>query len=601
MKKRLSLFTLAMVSVLSLTGCDYNYTYEIPSYPIEIEVDDPTKAILPEQIYLSSTKKSMVVGDTYNLLATVAPNNTTDKSLNWSSEDADVVAVGSDGLLTAIGEGTALVSAKSNAKGDVVASCEVRVASKEIHVESLELSTIEETMKVGSKLDIYANISPENATNKNIIWTSSDPEVVSVNGGKIEGISTGVAIITAATEDSNKIQTCTVTVDASEGGEIVAPTSITLNPTSKTVGIGDTFQLIAKVGPENVTDRSVNWKSSNEEVASVSATGSVKALKMGTSVITATASGNTSISATCIVNVTESTISVVAISLSESTKTLDEIKEYAKNYYQDSLKTRNKEKFNELFKFIKIRVKSLSKKLVTLDNAIKDANGKLNYQEIGSMLLAYSYDLDGLKEHINENNIEFDEKLSAGQNAEKYFKKYKKAKRTIEINQLEIEKTKKEIIRLEGIISMSTYMTDEELLIVAKELVPFKYKLGKMKKEPSFIGSVTVEGTKISFGKNAKANNELTFKIAKPFETYIHIKDFHGSHVIIHNANPTNEMLLVASEIALLLSNKNEGEVYYAQIKYVKKGSSLGEANLLNYKTITLKSIRNSTKELLNK
>ena len=84
-------------------------------------------------------------------------------------------------------------------------------------------------------------------------------------------------------------------------------------------------------------------------------------------------------------------------------------------------------------------------------------------------------------------------------------------------------------------------------------------------------------------------------------DTYLHIKDMHGSHVIIHNENPTNEQLLVGAEIALILSNQEAGDIYYTKIRNVKKGSSLGEANLLSYKTITLKSVRDSTKILLNK
>ena len=285
----------------------------------------------------------------------------------------------------------------------------------------------------------------------------------------------------------------------------------------------------------------------------------------------------------------------------EADSSLEVIKKDVEDYYQSSLETRNKEKFEELFKFIKIRIKSLTKKLVTLDNAIEDAKSKLCYSEIGSAILGYSYDEQELKNYLQENNIEFDQKLSAGQNAEKYFKKYKKAKRTIEMNEIEKQKAKEEIAHLNFVLSSSTYMEEDELLSLAKQLVPNKYKSIKLKKEPSFIGSINLKNTKISFGKNAKANNELTFKIANKSDTYVHIKDLHGAHVIIHNENPSNEELLTAAEIALILSNEMAGDIYYTQVKNVKKGSSLGEVNLLNYKTITLKSVRESTKRLLNK
>lgn len=285
----------------------------------------------------------------------------------------------------------------------------------------------------------------------------------------------------------------------------------------------------------------------------------------------------------------------------DSHQSLEEIKQNIENYFLDCLNTRSKEKFEELFKFIRIRIKSLTKKLTTLDRAIQEAKDKLSYSEIGSNILGYSYSKEDLDNYIKENNIEYDEKLSAGQNAEKYFKKYKKAKRTIEMNQIEIEKAKDEIEHLSFVLTSSSYMNEEELMSLAKQLVPNKCKSMKIKKEPSFIGSIIVDNTKISFGKNAKANNELTFKLANKTDIYLHIQSLHGAHVVIHDANPTNNVLLTASEIALLFSNQMAGDVYYTQIKNVKKGSSLGEANLLSYKTITLKSVRDLTKKLLNR
>ena len=106
--------------------------------------------------------------------------------------------------------------------------------------------------------------------------------------------------------------------------------------------------------------------------------------------------------------------------------------------------------------------------------------------------------------------------------------------------------------------------------------------------------------TKIYFGKNAKQNNEITFKIAKPFNTYLHIKDYHGAHVLINNDKPSNEQLLIASEICLILSNKTAGDIMYAPISQIKKGSTLGEAFVKSYQLITLKDVRESTKKLLS-
>ena len=110
---------------------------------------------------------------------------------------------------------------------------------------------------------------------------------------------------------------------------------------------------------------------------------------------------------------------------------------------------------------------------------------------------------------------------------------------------------------------------------------------------------VKVDKTIIGFGKNAEQNNYLTFILAKKDYYYLHIKDHSGSHVVIFSNNPSKEAILVASEIALILSKLDNGEVYLADVKDVKKGDRIGEVNILKYETITLHSIRDETKELI--
>ena len=104
---------------------------------------------------------------------------------------------------------------------------------------------------------------------------------------------------------------------------------------------------------------------------------------------------------------------------------------------------------------------------------------------------------------------------------------------------------------------------------------------------------------KISYGKNAKQNDYLTFKKANKTDWFFHVKDKHGSHVIIHHPSPDNLTQLVASEIALILSDLDCGEVQYTQIKNVKKGSFLGQAILTSYNTYNINKIRPETKKLL--
>ena len=147
------------------------------------------------------------------------------------------------------------------------------------------------------------------------------------------------------------------------------------------------------------------------------------------------------------------------------------------------------------------------------------------------------------------------------------------------------------------LLSASKFMNDDELLSLCQELLPKQSQ--KKKVSPIKYGTILLGNTKILYGKNASSNNELTFKVASKDDYYLHIKDYHGAHVIIKNNKPTNEEKLLAAEICLILSNKTAGEVMIASMKDVKKGQALGEANLLNYSTILLNEVRESTVNLL--
>lgn len=285
--------------------------------------------------------------------------------------------------------------------------------------------------------------------------------------------------------------------------------------------------------------------------------------------------------------------------VSEGDINLQELTKQAEEYFLKSKQERNIEKYKSLVTHIKTRIKSLRGKLLVLDKAIKKAQEELSYQDIGNMLLAYSYDKEELEQYLKENNIDYDHSLTPGVNAEKYFKKYKKAKRTIEMDNIEIEKTKEEIANLEVAYKQIPYLKEEDLAELYLELFPKKMKPTNKKRIPSTYGTVIVEGSKIYFGKNAKQNDELTFKKAKKVHYFFHIKDSHGSHVILENDNPSNEMVLTAAEIAILMSGQEDGEVQWTQIKNIKKGSFLGQALLTSYQSIVIKNVRESTKKLI--
>lgn len=287
--------------------------------------------------------------------------------------------------------------------------------------------------------------------------------------------------------------------------------------------------------------------------------------------------------------------------ISEDNFDLDEFKEKASSYFVDAKRKRLQEQFKPVLTHIKSRIKTLKTKIKVLNKEIEEAKSHFVYQEIGTMILTYAYDEKELSNYVKENNIDYDPSLNAGLNANKYFQKYKKAKRTVEMDEKELAKTSDEIAYYESCLAQSKYMNEDDITELAVLLFPNKFKLGSKKKIEAKPGEVIVEDTKIFYGKNAKQNEFLTFKKANKNDLFLHIKDEHGSHVIISSSNPSNEVILSACEIALLLSGKEDGEVQATEVRNIKKGSFQGQAILTSYKSYIIKSIRSKTKKLLNR
>ena len=287
--------------------------------------------------------------------------------------------------------------------------------------------------------------------------------------------------------------------------------------------------------------------------------------------------------------------------LPEEEFNLDAFKEDASSYFVDAKRKRLQEQFKPVLTHIKSRIKTLKTKIKVLNKEIEEAKAHFVYQEIGTMILTYAYDENELSNYVKENNIEYDPSLNPGLNANKYFQKYKKAKRTVEMDEKELAKTSDEIAYYEDCLAQSKYMNEDDIQELAVLLFPNKFKLGSKKKIEAKPGEVTVEGVKIFYGKNAKQNELLTFKKSNKTDLFLHIKDEHGSHVVIASSNPSNEVILTACEIALLLSGKEEGEIQATEIKNVKKGSFIGQAILTSYKSYTIKSVRSKTKKFLNR
>lgn len=187
-------------------------------------------------------------------------------------------------ILTLIGAVAALV----------MASC---ADDAKIAPEGVSLDRTSITMQVGDKDSLIASITPSDAHNQRVHWTSSEPNVVAVTRkGAIEALSVGKATITVTSVIGKYTATCDVVVNP------ISVTGITLDKTSLNVYVGETGTLTATVAPANATDKAVTWTSSNEDVVTV-ANGVVSGVDEGEAIITATTKDGNKV-ASCKVTVT---------------------------------------------------------------------------------------------------------------------------------------------------------------------------------------------------------------------------------------------------------------------------------------------------------
>lgn len=171
--------------------------------------------------------------------------------------------------------------------------------STPVAVSGVALDKKVATVNVGKKVTVKATVTPANADNKTLAWTSSNTKIATVLNGVVKGVKAGRVIITAKTTDGSNISaTCTVTVKQ-------PVTSISLSKKA-TMYTGKKLTLKAKVNPANASNKALTWKSSNAKVAKVSSKGIVTGVKAGTVKITATAKDGSRKSATCTVTVRQS-------------------------------------------------------------------------------------------------------------------------------------------------------------------------------------------------------------------------------------------------------------------------------------------------------
>ena len=206
MKKITNLLSMVLLMLcMGLTSCDDILgQFDNPFGPLSISVNS---------IDLDADEMTLTVGDVGQLIATVGPENATDKTVTWTSSKESVATVDATGKVTAIAEGTATIKAKA---GSISTTCIVTVKAATVAVTSVTLDKTELALTVGdAAVQLTATVKPDNATDADVDWSSSDQSVATVDGsGLVTAVADGTATITAKAGD--KTAECKVTISKAD-------------------------------------------------------------------------------------------------------------------------------------------------------------------------------------------------------------------------------------------------------------------------------------------------------------------------------------------------------------------------------------------------
>lgn len=256
------------------------------------------------------SKLTCVVGELVIPQVSIYPDNASELDLTWTTSNPDIAIVDNKGEIKGISPGTCEVTVTTS--NGLSSTCIVNVI---IPITGITLDYTETTLKVGETKILKATITPENATDRNVFWKSSDfgividyhQDILSEFEEIIRGNSEGIATITAYT-DNGISATCEVKVISAD----VLANYIKLNPEDIIAEVGEQIQLIATILPEDTTNKTISWSSSDSGIATVDQSGLVIINAPGQCKISAVTTDGSYLSAECAVVASE-TDNVISI------------------------------------------------------------------------------------------------------------------------------------------------------------------------------------------------------------------------------------------------------------------------------------------------
>jgi len=220
------------------------------------------------------------VNGTGTVAYSVLPENAYNKNVSFESADAGIAAVNSNGVVTGVSAGETTITVTTE-DGGFTGACTINVYNQAVTGVTIEPSEAE--LPAGYSMKLTATVLPENATNKNVVYSVDDESILSVDqDGNITGLSLGIATVTVTTEDGGFTASAEITVIP------VQVTGVSISPKSVSVALGHTIQLTASITPSNAANKNLSWSVSDETIISVDGQGTVTGLSGGTATVTVT-------------------------------------------------------------------------------------------------------------------------------------------------------------------------------------------------------------------------------------------------------------------------------------------------------------------------
>ncbi len=265
-----------------------------------VDITEPVTGLTLNTYY-----QEMVSGTKFVIVPTVLPIDAPNKSVTYTSSDTEIATVDSNGIVTALKGGDCEIIV-TTVESNLSAKCTIKVKE---YVTSVEISGNPTNLNVNKTVALSVAVGSESASNKNVIWSSSNTSLATVDqSGKVTGVKPGNVVITATAADGSGVSDSVVI-------RVINPvTSISLDHTKVTIYVGDTIGISATVNPANASIKGLTWTSDDETIAKVYSDGDVEGIAPGRTIVHATSNDGNKVVASCTVivkaSVPASTISI---------------------------------------------------------------------------------------------------------------------------------------------------------------------------------------------------------------------------------------------------------------------------------------------------